>query len=145
MERLPLNAKHIVSCRRKVSGEINARHDIVVNIILNNILMQRGLARHEQDWDEKKIVKRAKDEITVGTEHWRSDDTRELGRVSGAKLKPDLMRLRRDTGDRRMKVVSKYTTPISNFQTGLLQTSRVITTRSKRLVATSRRVSGDGF
>ena len=46
-EGAPLNAKHIVSYRRKVSGEINARHDIVVNILLNNILIQRGLASHE--------------------------------------------------------------------------------------------------
>ena len=43
---LPLNAKHIISCCRKVSGEINARHDIVVNILLNNILKQRGLITH---------------------------------------------------------------------------------------------------
>ena len=45
---LPLNAKHIVSCCRKVSSEINARHDIVVNILLNNVLKQRGLITHEQ-------------------------------------------------------------------------------------------------
>ena len=32
-----------MSCCRKVSGEITARHDIVVNIFLNNILVQRGL------------------------------------------------------------------------------------------------------
>ena len=38
-----LNAKHIVSCCRRVSGEINARHDIVVNILLNNILVQREI------------------------------------------------------------------------------------------------------
>ena len=35
---LHLNARHIVSCCRKVSREINTRHDVVVNIILNNIL-----------------------------------------------------------------------------------------------------------
>ena len=39
---LPLNAKHMISCCKKVASEINARHDIVVNIILNNILAQRG-------------------------------------------------------------------------------------------------------
>ena len=39
---LPLNARHFVSCCRKVSREINARHDVVVNILLNNILVQRG-------------------------------------------------------------------------------------------------------
>ena len=38
---LPLNSKHIVSCCMKVSTEITARHDIVVNILLNNILVQR--------------------------------------------------------------------------------------------------------
>ena len=35
---LALNAKQIVSCCKRVSGEINARHDAVVNILLNNIL-----------------------------------------------------------------------------------------------------------
>ena len=43
-----LSAKHIISCCRKVSGEINARHYTVVNILLNNILIQRGLVSHEQ-------------------------------------------------------------------------------------------------
>ena len=43
-----LNAKHIISCCKRVSGEINARHDIVVNILLNNILIRRGLTAHEQ-------------------------------------------------------------------------------------------------
>ena len=42
-----LTAKHIISCCRKVSGEINARHDMVVNILLNNILIKRGLITHE--------------------------------------------------------------------------------------------------
>ena len=45
---LPLNAKHIISYCRKVAMEINNRHDIVVNIILDNILIQRGLIAHEQ-------------------------------------------------------------------------------------------------
>ena len=44
---LALNAKHIVSCRRNVSAEINASHDIVVNVLLNNMLVQRGLIFHE--------------------------------------------------------------------------------------------------
>ena len=43
-----LNAKHIISCCRKVSGEINNRHDVVVNILLNNILIQRGLVTRER-------------------------------------------------------------------------------------------------
>ena len=74
---LPLNAKHIISYCRKVSTEINNRHDIVVNILLNNILIQRGLITHEQKWDDRKTVKSARDEITVGTEHWRSDEWKE--------------------------------------------------------------------
>ena len=51
---LPLNAKHIISCCKKVSGEIAARHDIVVNILLNNILVQRGLIDREQKWEDRK-------------------------------------------------------------------------------------------
>ena len=72
-----LNAKHIVSCCRRVSGEINARHDIVVNILLNNILVQRGLNSHEQRWEDRKMVRTPKDEITIGTEHWRSEEWRQ--------------------------------------------------------------------
>ena len=49
-----LNAKHIISCCKRVSGEITARHDIVVNILLNNILVQRGLITREQKWDDRK-------------------------------------------------------------------------------------------
>ena len=29
---------------------------------------------HEQKWEERKKVRKAHDEITVGTEHWRSDE-----------------------------------------------------------------------
>ena len=47
---LPLNAKHIVSCCKNVSGEIQSRHDTVVNILLNNILIKRGLIDREQKW-----------------------------------------------------------------------------------------------
>ena len=68
-----LNAKHIIGCCRRVSAEINARHDIVVNILLNNILTQRGLVTHEQRWEDRMMVRTARDEITIGTEHWRSD------------------------------------------------------------------------
>ena len=95
---LPLNAKHIVSCCRKVAGEINNRHDIVVNILLNNILVQRKLITHEQKWEDRKMVRVETDEITIGTEHWRSDEWKEKGRVAGAKLKPDLVWLRREKG-----------------------------------------------
>ena len=75
--RQPLNAKHIISCCRKVAGEINARHDIVVNILLNNILKQRVLITHEQKWDDRKMVRTTQDEITIGTEHWRSEEMRD--------------------------------------------------------------------
>ena len=44
---IPLNSKHIISCCKKVSGEIKIHHDIVVNILLNNVLKQRGLISHE--------------------------------------------------------------------------------------------------
>ena len=101
---LALNAKHIISCR-KVSAEINAGHDIVVNVLLNNIIKQRELIAHEQKWDERKIVKTANDEITVGMEHCRSDEWKGKGRVAGARLKPDLVWLRRDAGDWRNVVV----------------------------------------
>ena len=102
---LSLTARHIISCCRKVSGEINARHDIVVNILLNNILIQRGLITHEQRWEERKMVRTANDEITIGTEHWRSDECKQRGRVAGAKLKPDLVWLRCDSGAQWRKVV----------------------------------------
>ena len=102
---LPLNAKHIISCCRKVSSEINARHDVVVNIILNNILVQRGLIPHEQKWEERKMVRTPFDAITIVTEHWRSDEWRCKGRVAGAKLKPDLVWLRRDSEGNWKKVV----------------------------------------
>ena len=100
-----LNAKHIVSCCRKVSSEINTRHDTVVNVLLNNIMVQRRLISHEQKWEDRKIVKTPTDEITIGTEHWRSDEWKENGRVAGATLKPDLVWLRCDTGGVWRKVV----------------------------------------
>ena len=49
---MTLNAKHNVSCCRKVSGcrkvrgENNARHDTV--------LIRRGLVSHEQKWEDRK-------------------------------------------------------------------------------------------
>ena len=57
----------------EVSGEINSHHDIVVNILLNTIHKQRGLITHEQRWEDRKMVKTAHDEITIWTEHWRSE------------------------------------------------------------------------
>ena len=94
---LPLNSKHIISCCRKVAGEINARHDMVVNILLNNILLQRKLVTREQRWEDRKMVRTKTDEITVGTEHWRSEDMKGKGRVAGTKLKPDLVWLSKDS------------------------------------------------
>ena len=96
---LPLNAKHIISCCRKESGEINARHDTVVNILMNNILVQRGLVSHEQKWDDRKMVRSASDENTVGTEHLLSEELEDKGRIAGAKLEPNLVWLRRDSSD----------------------------------------------
>ena len=70
---LPLYAKHIISNCKKVAREICARHDTVVNIILNNILIQRGLTTREKR-EDRKTVWTAHDEITVGTEHVRSEE-----------------------------------------------------------------------
>ena len=100
-----LNAKRIISCCKKVSGEINARHDMAVNIILNNIMIKRGLLTHEQRWEDRKMVRTDSDEITIGTEHWRSDEWKSRGRVAGAKMKPDPVWLRREKGGQWRKVV----------------------------------------
>ena len=50
-------------------------------------------------------MRTARDEIIVGTEYWRSDEWREKGRVRGARLKPDIVWLRRDSGGQWRKVV----------------------------------------
>ena len=80
---LPLNARHVITCCRKVSAEINTRHDIVVNILLNNSLRQRWLITHEQKLEDRKMVRTPTDEVTIGTEHWRSDELKRKGRVAG--------------------------------------------------------------
>ena len=80
---MTLNAKHIITCCKKVSGEISARHDIVVNILLNNILIQREMITHEQRWEDRKMVRTPRDEITIGTEHWRSEEWEQKERVTG--------------------------------------------------------------
>ena len=51
------------------------------------------------------MVRSSRDEITIGTEHWRSEEWKTKGRVVGAKLKPDLVWLRRDCGEMWRKVV----------------------------------------
>ena len=51
------------------------------------------------------MVRASRDEITIGTEHWRSDEWKEKGRVAGAKLKPDLVWLRGVPGGDWVKVV----------------------------------------
>ena len=71
-----LNAKHNIRFRKKVSGEINARHDNVINILLINILKQRGLISNEQKLEDRKAVMTDRDEIIVGTEHVRSESGR---------------------------------------------------------------------
>ena len=62
---LPLNAKHNVGSRMKVMAKITARHDEVVNVLSNNILVQRKLATREQTWDDRKTVRNATDEIAI--------------------------------------------------------------------------------
>ena len=51
------------------------------------------------------MVDMANDFLTIGTEHWRSNEWKEKGRVAGAKLKPDLVWLWKDAGDMWRKVV----------------------------------------
>ena len=76
-----------------------------MNILLNNILVQRGLITHQQKWEDRKTVRTPRDKIAVGTEHCRSDEWKGKGRVAGARLKPDLVWLRCDSGDWRKVVV----------------------------------------
>ena len=52
-----------------------------------------------------KTVKTPRDEITVGTEHKRSEEWKGRSRVAGAKLRPDLVWLRCDSGYAWRKVV----------------------------------------
>ena len=68
-------------------------------------LIQRVLISHEQKWEDLKTVKTPRDVIIVGTEHPRSEEWKGKGRVAGARLKPDLVWLRRDTGGQWRKVV----------------------------------------
>ena len=52
------------------------------------------------------MVRSLNDEIAIGTEHWLSDEWRREGRVTGAKLKTDMVWLRRDSsGDWKKAVV----------------------------------------
>ena len=53
---MTLNSKHIVSCFKKVGSEIITRCDTVLNILLNNISIQRELVSHEQKWEDRKTV-----------------------------------------------------------------------------------------
>ena len=50
-------------------------------------------------------MRTAPDEITIGTEHVRSDEWKNNGRVAGARLKPDLVWLWCDSGCGWRKVV----------------------------------------
>ena len=122
---MPLNARHIVSCCRKVSAETQSRHDTVVIILLNNILVQRGMISHEQKWEDRKTARSARDEITVGTEHPRSDEWKGKGRVAGAKLRPDLVWLRCDSaGDWRKVVVDVKVTSTDGLNKVLRRKTR---------------------
>ena len=47
---LPLNAKHIVSSCKKMSGDINNRHDTVVNILLNTSSSREVLSATSRGW-----------------------------------------------------------------------------------------------
>ena len=100
---LPLNAKHIVSVCRKVSAEIIARHDTVLNILLNNDLKQRGLIDQEQRWEDRKTVRTPRDEIPSRPSTYGPMSGR--GRVRGARLRPDLVWLRGDMDGQWEKVV----------------------------------------
>ena len=90
---------------KKAACEINDLNVTVVNILLNNILIQRGLTSHEQWWEDMKTARTANDEITVGTEHSRSDEWSGRGHVSSARLMPDLVWLRCDSEGQWRKVV----------------------------------------
>ena len=60
---------------------------------------------HDQKKEDQKTVRTCRDEITIGTEHVRSDEWKGKGRVAGARLRPDLVRLRRVSSDKWKKVV----------------------------------------
>ena len=51
------------------------------------------------------MAKTAHDETTIGTEHWRSEEWKEKGRVASARMKPDPVWLRHDSRDERLKIV----------------------------------------
>ena len=98
--------------RQESIVDIIAHHDIAVNDLFNNILVQRGEINHEQKWEERKTVRTAHDEITVGIDHLRSRNWNEKGRVRGARLRPDLVLLRLYSGgDWRKVVVDVKNTP----------------------------------
>ena len=46
---------------------VNTRRDTVLNVLLNNVLIQRGLIDHEEKWEDRKAVMTSRDEIAVGT------------------------------------------------------------------------------
>ena len=51
------------------------------------------------------MVRTSRKEITVSTEHLRSEEWKDKGMIAGAKLKPDLVWLRRDSRGQWKKVV----------------------------------------
>ena len=51
------------------------------------------------------MVKTSRDESTVGTEHWLSEDWKQQGHVADSSLKPDLVWLGREAGGQWEMVV----------------------------------------
>ena len=82
--------RNIISSCKKSEWRDFISHGIAVNILLNNILVQRGFVTNEQKWEDRKIVRTAKDEISVGTEHWRSEEMKDNWLISGIKQRQDL-------------------------------------------------------
>ena len=63
---LPLNAKCVISCCCwKVTRGIYEGRDLVVDILLNAILIWRGLVAHQQKWDEMKLIRMTTGVITM--------------------------------------------------------------------------------
>ena len=57
----PASTQHKAQSELLLESELRNQcpspHESVVNIILNNILVQRGLIAHEQRWEERKTVR----------------------------------------------------------------------------------------
>ena len=71
--------------------------------------------------EDRKTVRTARDEITVGTENRRSDEWKGKGSVAGARKKPDLVWLRCDTGDEWRIVVDVKVTPTDKMNEAFME------------------------